>query len=235
MSLDPLIASIIGAGALLAFGTWACRRLAPALGRWRRSAKRAEPLDTVAAWVPEPVRVLSLHEIEALELARRAAPGAMLLAQVPLSRFLRVPTRNSYGRWLARVGHLNADLLVCDARSRVLAVVDVRPPESNERSHRRHDRMLRVLRAAGITVLVWRQDRLPSIGAARAQFSALGVPADPGPRTASTPGESAPMPLEPKALLAALAEGDAAAAGLRPGDPVPSDFKVLPATPITLH
>ena len=58
---------------------------------------------------------------------RSAAPGLMVLAQVPLSRFLRVPTRHSHAEWLQRVGCLSADLLVCDTGSRVLAVVDIRP------------------------------------------------------------------------------------------------------------
>ena len=32
-----------------------------------------------------------------------ALPECLVFAQVPIARFLRVPTRHSYGDWLARV------------------------------------------------------------------------------------------------------------------------------------
>ncbi|MCA3243204.1 MAG: DUF2726 domain-containing protein [Rubrivivax sp.] len=124
--------------------------------RWRsrqsaRSSRR-EALDTVADWPPEAARVLSITERQAYDLLKRAMPGYLVLGQVPLSRFVRVPARHSYGDWLQRVGSLSADLLICDSGSRVLAVIDIRNPEESARSSRRHERMARVLRAANIRV-----------------------------------------------------------------------------------
>ena len=129
--------------------------------------------DTVAAWPPQAARVLTDAEAEALDLARRAAPRALILAQVPLWRFVRVSSRQSYARWLQRVGYINADLLICDAQGTVLAVVDVHREPMSERSQRRHDRLRRVLRATGTPVLVWQQGRLPSLVKVRAQFGWL--------------------------------------------------------------
>ena len=57
---------------------------------------------------------------------RKAMPRQLVLAQVPLARFISVPTRHSYSDWLTRVGRLTVDLLVCDKSSRVVAVVDIR-------------------------------------------------------------------------------------------------------------
>jgi hypothetical protein len=65
-------------------------------------AKRADALDTVASWQPEASRVLTAAERKAYEITRKALPGLMVLAQVPLARFLRVPTRHSYSVWLSR-------------------------------------------------------------------------------------------------------------------------------------
>ena len=117
--------------------------------RWQAGARQAsarrDALDTVQDWPPEAARVLTIAERRAYDLLRNALPGFLVLAQVPLSRFLRVPTRHSYAEWMQRVGALSADLLVCDAGSRVLAVIDVRPAEQTERSRRRHERMARVL------------------------------------------------------------------------------------------
>jgi hypothetical protein len=85
----------------------------------------------------------------------------MVLAQVPLSRFVRVPTRHSYSEWLQRVGALSADLLVCDTGSRVLAVIDVRANEESAAQPAPPRALARVLQAAGVRVHVWREGHLP--------------------------------------------------------------------------
>jgi hypothetical protein len=198
----------------------------------RRDAARGA-LDTVAAWPPEAARVLSVHERQAYDLLRRAMPGYLVLAQVPLSRFIRVPSRHSYAEWLQRVGSLSADLLLCDAGSRVLAVVDIRAVQESDRSRRRHERMARVLKAAGIQVLDWREGELPTLSVARQVLAALaGAPAVPKATT------SRPMPLIPVAEISeVLAEGDRAAMEASfdaAMEPVPSgffeEFETAPAT-----
>jgi hypothetical protein len=150
--------------ALLAVG-------APALVWWKGKRSRrergsvprvSEARDTVADWPPTLTRVLSATERQAYETLRKALPDHMVLAQVPLARFLRVPTRYSYGEWLSRVGQLSADFLVCDRSSEVLAVVEIRSPQESERGRQRHLRMTRVLKAAGVRVLVWVESELPT-------------------------------------------------------------------------
>jgi hypothetical protein len=129
-----------------------------------------DALDTVAAWEPEPSRILTATERQAYAVLRQAFPDHMVLGQVPLSRFLRVPTRNSYSVWVRRVGHLCADLVVCNRHSEVLAVVEVRssPDRESPRTAKRHSRMDRVIEAAGIRLHVWRDDQIPTVVAARA-------------------------------------------------------------------
>ena len=78
-----------------------------------------------------------------------------------------MPTRNSYLEWVQRVGLLSADLLLCDAGSRVLAVIDIRAPDETARASQRHERMARVLRAAGIRVITWYEGELPTLAEAR--------------------------------------------------------------------
>jgi hypothetical protein len=190
----------------------------------RRSPPSLDTLDTVAAWPPEPVRVLSVAERQAHELLKRAMPGYLVLAQVPLARFIRVPSRRSYGEWLQRAGSLSADLLLCDAGSKVLAVIDVRTAQETERSRKRHERMARVLKAAGIHVHVWREGELPSVSHVRTAMAALAgaTPA------AAKPTSSRPMPLIPVADISEiLADGDRAAMEVdldASMEPVPSGF-----------
>lgn len=137
--------------------------------RIRAAARALDALDTVAAWAPEATRVMTQHERKAYETLVRALPQHIVLAQVPLARFIKVPKRRSYGEWLGRVGQLNADLLVCDASSEVLAVVEVHSPRDSTRSRQRHERMVRVLKAAGIRVVIWMEGSIPGPDAARLQ------------------------------------------------------------------
>ena len=142
----------------------------------KRAAKASpEALDTLLDWEPVATRVLTTSEREAYHVLRKALPDHMILGQVPVARFIKVPTENPYSEWLRRVGSLCADLVVCDMASQVVAVVEIRMPRSreNERSQRRHARMDRVLAAARIPVHVWLEGALP--GSAVAREAVLGA------------------------------------------------------------
>lgn len=190
-----------------------------------RGAARHDSLDSVMDWPPTSVRVMTVAERQSYELLRKALPGMMVLAQVPLSRFVRVPTRHSYGEWMHRVGSLSADLVLCDSGSKVLAVVDVRSVAETDRARRRHDRLARVLKAAGVKVYTWREDEVPTMSQLRSLVGAelerqAGVIRAPGLQTTS----SRPMPLIPvPEIEEVLAAGDLASydGGM---EPVPSGF-----------
>jgi Protein of unknown function (DUF2726) len=113
-----------------------------------------------------------------------------VLAQVPLARFLKVPTRNSYVEWLRRLGNQCADLVVCDKATQVIAVVDVQAPteRSSERARKRLNRMARVLKAAQIPLHVWTEGNLPGIEAARATL----LPKPPETGVAAAPDQTEP-------------------------------------------
>jgi len=189
-----------------------------AAGGTTQKARPEDALDTVAAWPPEPARVLTTPEQRAYQLLARNLPsGYAVLAQVPLSRFLRVPTRHSYREWMRRVGRLNADLVVCDSTFQVLTVVSVRPEpgKDSERGVERHARMDRVLRKAGIRVLNWHESTLP-----RAEFVPDLVFGRSGPVPAPEPpaiAAAAGAPAQPRESEAP--DADAAAA-----EPLPSTF-----------
>lgn len=139
----------------------------------------AAPLDTVQAWPPRATRVLNAPEKQAYDLLRHALPAQMVLAQVPLQRFIKVPTRSSYAEWLRRVGQLSADFVVCDPHSQVLAVVEIEAEHETpgSRTQRRRERMLRVLKSADVAVHVWRAGAFPTVGQTReAILPAVTVP-----------------------------------------------------------
>jgi hypothetical protein len=217
MEILPLIATAVLATTvvLLAWRLWRPRRRS---GDRRNSVR--DTVDTVAGWPPEMARVLTISERAGYDLLRRAMPGFPVLAQVPLSRFLRVRARHSYSVWLQRVGSLSADLLLCDAGSRVLAVFDIRALKESERCRRRHERMARVLDAAGIKVYTWREGELPTASELRSSLAALLGPAGVGINASA----SRPMSLSALPEVSdVLAEGDRAAREASM-EPVPSGF-----------
>lgn len=148
---------------------WAVRRRQ---GHVTRRSDPADAGDTLAAFPPQAVRVLTVPERRALDLLRKALPERLVLAQVPLARFISVPTRHSqsYSDWLTRIGRLSVDLLVCDSSSRVVAAVDIRTGGESARSQHRHQRMAEVLQRAGIAVHTWNADSLPSPAEIRRAF-----------------------------------------------------------------
>jgi len=190
MELLPTLAMPL---ALLLLLTWLVLRLR---GRHQQRLQPQDAGDTLAAWPPEASRVLSVTEREALDLVKRAIPGLLVLSQVPLSRFIRVPARHSYGEWLQRVGSVNADLLICDSRARVRAVIDIRSGEETARTRRRHERMVRVLRAAQIHALVWQAGKLPGVVEVRqALMHAMDMPqAEVQQQISSRPMPFMPLP-----------------------------------------
>jgi len=113
----------------------------------------------------------------------------MILAQVPLSRFLNVPKRYSYAEWMRRLGSQCMDFVICDVTSQVVAVVDVRASDAqvSDRLRRRLDRVARSLKAVNIPLHVWNEESLPSVEAARASIvpNAPAVPTEIASRRAS--------------------------------------------------
>ncbi len=167
ISLEPTAIAALLISALLTLLLVARRRRgASDHGR----APESEVLDTVQTWPPQAVRVMTLPERLAFGTLRRALPRHLVLAQVPLSRFISVPASNSYSQWLNRAGRLNVDLLVCDSSSKVIAAIEVRSADQTQRSMARHNRLAQVLQAAGVKVHVWHDNDLPSIAAVREMF-----------------------------------------------------------------
>lgn len=210
-------------GAVAALLLWAWRR-------WQHgqesSAAVSRPrtldaVDTLIGWPPEATRVLTSKHQRALDLLRQALPQHMVLAQVPISHFIKVPTRYSYLEWQRRIGHVCVDLMVCDAASNVIAVIELRQPDRvlSERARKRHTRLERVLSAAGIPVHLWNESLLPDPMAVRKAFTPESAlpPVDPqldqGPDTSPLtpvrfgPGRArgpAPSDMEPPEHLRGL-------------------------------
>ena len=211
--VDPSSALALAAALLLVLPLIASRRRRTSSSR----SHRRPPETTTPRFSPQAVRVLTVAERQAHTLLRQAMPGYLVLAQVPISRFLRVDSRHS--QWVQQVSGMSADLLLCDSGSRVLVVVDLRSAHPTESSTKRHDRMAKLLRSAGIRVVTWPDYALPDVAAIRAQLVPMLAAKSPSKSQPAAPTPSKPMPLIPIAEI--LAEGDAEMADAAM-EPVPS-------------
>src|SRR6478672_13218738 len=176
MDSTPIYVSVVALLCALPIVWWLARQ-----SPLPRQEPTGERLDTLAGWPPEPTRILRSSERLAFSTLKLALPGYLVLAQVPLARFLTVPKRNSYAEWMRRLGNQCVDFVVCDVTSQVVAVVEVRPPMDHldEKVRVRLDRVARALKAAKIPLHVWNEEKLPSIEAAREKLlpSVPAVPA----------------------------------------------------------
>jgi hypothetical protein len=187
-----LIALLVVLAALAV--VWWLRRREPGSVRDTEAEDR---IDTLTGWPPQATRVMTTPERIAFGTLVRALPEYMILAQVPLSRFLSVPKRNSYSDWLRRLGYQSVDFVVCDMTSQVIGVIEIQAADSrnSERARKRLSRIGRSLKAASIPLHVWTENVLPSVDAAREAVL---------PRPAATATEEGPVqsPLSGPASMA---------------------------------
>jgi hypothetical protein len=161
-----------------------------------------QELDLVAAWPPEATRALTAAERAARESLIRGLPECMILAQIPLARFIKVSRRNSYADWLTRVGHMSADLLICDRTSLVLAVVAIQSTRESPRAVERRAVMHQVLKAAGVRMIVWREHAIPEPDDARAMVERRLDVAEAARRAEAHQVEDELAPVAPRGKLA---------------------------------
>jgi hypothetical protein len=176
---------------LLLVGWWLVRR-EPSAG----TAKQDDRLDTVTGWPPTSTRVLGAHERLIFNALVRALPDHIVLAQVPLSRFITVPKRNSYADWLRRVGYQCVDFVVCDNAAQTIAVIELENAQPSDRARKRMRRIARTLNAAKVRLLIWDDFSAPTAEVVREAVLPQAPPArEPLSRPMPlSPPEIAPLP-----------------------------------------
>jgi len=182
----------------------------------RKVEAAADRIDTITGWPPQATRVLGNQERIAFGTLVRALPEYIVLAQVPLSRFINVPKRNSYADWLRRIGYQSVDFVICDMSAQVVAVIELHPAQQSERAKKRMTRIARTMKAAQIPLHVWRESALPSPEVAReALLRRNEVEAAKAKGALGTAPVRAPVTETATAAAAALAPPVAAAASAR--------------------
>jgi hypothetical protein len=163
MPLDAISATLLTTAALMFVAL--IRRFRHSLWpRARRELRRRWPMAKLP-WGAGAAAVLPPAQRRGWDLARRAAPHALLLPRVPLTRILAP----------AAVHGLSADLVVWDKATKARLVVLFESGDPSSRRRHRLNTTRAALKAAGVPVCVWQQGAWPSIAAVREQFQAAGL------------------------------------------------------------
>ena len=143
--------------------------------------------------------LMSRYELDLFKRLRSALPECEIFPQVPLAAFIRIDKRkagmsffqNSY-RWQNRISQQRVDFLVClrDRMSIVAAVELDDPSHDNEDGEARDRKKDKSLEDAGVPLIRWRVEAMPSVEEIQARFGGntlLSRSHDDRLHTASTP------------------------------------------------
>jgi hypothetical protein len=148
----------IGVIALAAAIPWIRRR--SKVGRWQTWKPRS---GDAQSWPLASRKVLSGAEQVLYSRLVGALPECIVLAQVQLSRFLHAKKGSNFRGWNKRIDGLSADFLVCLKDSTVVAAIELDDPSHHDPARREaYARKEKALESAGITLIRWSADALPT-------------------------------------------------------------------------
>lgn len=91
-------------------------------------------------------------------------PELVVLAQVPLSSFLRVRKGRTWNEWFNRISQKSVDFLVCERDFSVVMAIELDDATHHSPDRANSDKTKdRALTAAGVRLLRWRATALPDV------------------------------------------------------------------------
>ena len=139
-----------------------CALLVPTIVRaLGRSHREAEWPFRVKKPLTKVEQVLYFRLIDAL-------PDLIVLAQVPLSGFLRVRKGRTWREWHNRISQKSVDYLICERDFRVVMAIELDDASHDSPSRAHADASKnRALTSAGVTLIRWRTTAMPDEAAIR--------------------------------------------------------------------
>ena len=120
----------------------------------------------------------------------KALPEHIVLAQVPMSRFLGVKGSKNVHAWNNRIHRLGVDFVVCAKDARVLAVVELDDAAHKSAEQLRTDeKKSRALESAGVRMIRWQARSLPDEAAIRTELYSQAQPSAGSMTPARSPAE----------------------------------------------
>ena len=141
---------------------------------WRQAARRQARAPDDRDWPFTMQRPLSRVEQALFHRLVRTLPEQIVLAQVSLSRFLRVRKGHPWREWQNRISQKSIDYLICERDFSIVAAIELDDASHRDPERARSDMTkTRALAAARIPLLRWQVAALPDAAAIRAIVAAL--------------------------------------------------------------
>lgn len=127
----------------------------------KRQPNKKEEIENWPFYAAKP---LSQPEQVLYHRLANALPDCIILAQVQLSRILRVKKGFNKNEWNNRINRKSLDFVICKKDSSIIAVIEL-----DDKSHEQEDRKYadankdKALKSANIKIIRWQVKTMPSV------------------------------------------------------------------------
>ncbi len=159
--------------------------------------------DPDGEWPFQKRKLITATETVLFERLRQALPDHYIFTQVQLSQLVAIKKGHSFKMWFSRISQMSVDFVIADEFLNTIAAVELddKSHYSDEDRHKADAKKDKVLTAAGIRVVRWRCEIMPSVEQIALTFPECKRAPEPQPQRAV-----APQPAEPAFQPSANAE-----------------------------
>lgn len=141
----------------------------------RRGSSGSTSAEGQKVWPVYSRRLMSQPEQVLYGRLVEALPGKLIFSQVQLTRIIEVKNVPNRISWVNKLIRLSVDFVVCNPDTSVLAVIELDDASHGRSSRQDSDsRKNEALAAAGVRIIRWRVNELPSIESIRQQLDPSG-------------------------------------------------------------
>jgi len=121
--------------------------------------------DPEGEWPFEKRKLITATETVLFERLRQALPDHYIFTQVQLSQLVAIKKGHSFKMWFSRISQMSVDFVIADEFLNTVAAVELddKSHYSDEDRHKADAKKDKVLTAAGIRVVRWRCEIMPSV------------------------------------------------------------------------
>lgn len=168
--------------------------------------------DPDGEWPFQKRKLITATEAVLFERLRQALPDHYIFAQVQLSQLVAIKKGHSFKMWFSRISQMSVDFVIADEFLNTIAAVELddKSHYSDEDRHKADAKKDKVLTAAGIRVVRWRCEIMPSVEQIALTFPECSRTATPSPSAAAlnSPTDPASQPNESLKTIEPIPERD---------------------------
>ncbi len=158
--------------------------------------------DPDGEWPFQKRKLITATETVLFERLRQALPDHYIFTQVQLSQLVAIKKGHSFKMWFSRISQMSVDFVIADEFLNTIAAVELddKSHYSDEDRHKADAKKDKVLTAAGIRVVRWRCEIMPSVEQIALTFPECKRAPEPQPERAVSPPAAEPA-FQPSANL----------------------------------